>query len=560
MKRGQLLSFDAILAIVLIVFMLGAVSATSENLKAGVSEVLSWYDRTTVPETMLDVLLQSSGTPPNWDENVTALVVPGLRKPGESYVDYNRALLLFELLDRNETRLQSALTNLSLGHCFMLDMYLGVWSFRANFSWNPGAGLPTGFNVYNGSCWLSGNTYLYFDEPTLIPCEPLDVRGQAHIISDSPLCIAGDVGIDYRGSADIAVGDYPPTTDYPYLAIGGDWVVRGGTTTYVGGSVYVWGGLIGRGLGSWRWTISIAKDLVIYGNTNNTYVIDISGASLTINVGIAGYTPGNVYLQVDGTWYASNQTDVWYRLTPDGWERVSLPPRVVVPQGVIRVNGYPLSRDWVPPEPPECIAPGGGSLGLSLLEGNYTYPQQLNSSQVWNRIVYEGNFTRNPVEINASWVAFAQRNAVVSLLIYNRTMVVENSTTLLAGVLRYAVPNYALLRVEVPEEEGYLLVVVLDGSRLKALGVWRTSTVKAAVWEARGGGVVLTDYFRGTENYVEIPWSALFSESTGVGHPVMLYSYANTFSEARLVDLGDIGVLLEPMYQPLLVKLWVWDS
>lgn len=576
MRRGQLLSFDALIAVVMIIFMLGAVSATSDNLKAGITNLLGWYDRTSVPDAMLDVLLQSSGTPPNWNENVSALVVPGLRASSGQYVDYGKATTFFALLENNDSRVQGALVNMSLGHEFLLEFYLGKWTFKANFTWNPnaGGGIPPGFVVYNGSCFIRGSSTLSFPDPTIIPCDPLDVQGSLMIDADDNLCIVGTVGIEATGSVKIDVGNYPPYQSYPYLAISGDWEIYGAISTYVGGSVYVEGALIVRGQGSR--SINIAKDLIIYGDTSNPYVIDMAGASAVINVGIAGYTPGNVYVRVNGVWYASNETDVWYEKTPTGWERVQgLPPGVVLPPGVLRVSGYPLSRDWTPPTPPACLNVGGGpALTVSELIGNYTYPQELKASEAWGRVAYvNSTFIVNPSDIStvlaarndSDWVSYAERSTVMNLFTYNRTvMIIGNDTGIkLAGVLRYDIPGYAMLRVSVPEETGYVLFTVLDGGTLKALGVWRTSEgpVQAEVWQANGSGIVPVASFRGSNTSITIPWNVIFSGSAGFGKPVMLYMYSNGFTGlVTLYDEGDIGVLLTPMYGPLLVKLWVWDE
>ncbi|NJE50087.1 hypothetical protein [Thermococcus sp. 9N3] len=577
MRRGQLLSFDALLAIVIVIFMLGAVSATSDNLKSGITNLLGWYDRTSVPDTMLDVLLQSAGTPPNWNENVSALVVPGLRASSGQYVDYNKAVTFFDLLKNNDSRVENALLNLSLGRPFLLDFYLGKWSFEANFTWNPnaGGGIPPGFEVYNGSCSIRGNAQLTFDNPTILPCDPLDVRGAAHLVASSDFCIVGSVGVDTRGSITVDVGHYPPYQEYPYLAIGGDWRIIGAGTVHVAGNTYVLGALIVRGEGSR--TINIAKDLIIYGDTTNPYVIDIAGASATITVGIAGYSPGNVYVRVNGVWYASNQTGVWYKKTSTGWEKVSgTPAGIILPSTVLTVNGYPLSPDWVPPAPPECLNIGTGQpLTVSSLLGNYTYPQQLSASEAWNRVSYmNASFLVNPTNVssvlkaraNASWVSYSERNTVISMFQYNRTTTIVGNASgiILAGVLRYDIPDYAMLRVDVPAESGYVLLVAVDGGTLKAIGFWKTSpedALNAEVWESSGGNVSVVATYRGSNTSVTIPWGVIFSGPAGFGRPVMLYLYSNGFTgPVTLTDEGDIGVLMTPMYEPLLVKLWVWDE
>jgi len=358
MRRGQLLSFDALLAVVIVIFVLGAVSATSDNLKSGITSLLGWYDRTSIPDTMLDVLLKSPGTPPNWSETLSTPSVPGLRAYSGQYVDYDKALAFFSLLKNNDSAVEDALLNLSLGHPFLLDFYLGRWEFRVNFSWNPSAG-----------------------------------------------------------------------------------------------------------------------------------------------------------------------------------------------------SGQPLT--------------------VSSLRGNYTYPQQLNSSQVWNRVAYlNGSFLVNPANVSkvfaamnaSSWVSYSERNTVMSIFKYNgTTWIAGNSTGIVfGGVLRYPVPNYAFLRFVVPNESGYLLIVVVDGGSLKVLGVWKTSrasNVAGEIWGLINGTLVPLAAYQGSSVVLAVPWGDVFTSPAGAGRPVLMYLYSNGFTlPVEMIDEGDLGVLMTPMYEPLLVKLWVWDG
>ncbi|WP_099209649.1 hypothetical protein [Thermococcus henrietii] len=588
MRRGQLLSFDALLAVVIVIFMLGAVSATSDNLKSGLTNLLGWYDRTSIPDTMLDVLLKSPGSPPNWSENVSTLAVPGLRSYSGQYVDYNKAVAFFDLLKNNDSRVEKALLNLSLKHPFLLDFYLGKWTFKANFSWNPnaGGGIPPGFSVYNGSCSVAGTTNIDFTQPTIIPCDPeFFSHGSLSINSNSDICIVHEFRSVGSSHLYISSGGN--------LVVGGDWVIDGAVTTDVDGSAYIMGALVIRGEGSR--TINIKHDLYIFGETSTRPLISVTGAA-TINIGTPGCTPGtqvpgctlgNLYVNVNGVWYAANRSPItdpssWYKWTGSGWEKLdSLAPLegtvfVRGTQLVINIAGHPLSSDWTPPSSPECLNYGSGQpLTISSLEGNYTYPQQLNVSQAWNRVAYlNGSFLVNPTNVSnvfatmnaSSWVSYSERNTVMSLFKYNRTTwIVGNSKGIIfGGVLRYSIPNYALLKFVVPNETGYVLIMVVDGGNLKVLGVWKTSgtsMVMGQIWELANGTVRTVATYRGSSNSLTVPWGDVFSSPGGAGRPVLMYLYSNTFTlPVEMVDEGDIGVLLSPMYEPLLVKLWVWDE
>ncbi|AHL23128.1 hypothetical protein [Thermococcus nautili] len=598
MRRGQLLSFDALLAIVIVIFMLGAVSATSDNLKAGITNLLGWYDRTSIPDTMLDVLLQSAGTPSNWDENISALVVPGLRASSGQYVDYNKAVTFFDLLKNNDSRVQSALLNLSLGHPFLLDFYLGKWSFEANFTWNPnaGGGIPPGVVQYdcNNATKIQASAY-----PVLINCSNLLVN--YHISSFCSICTTGSVTLRTRPESEIdIIGGYYQCPNL-YLAIGGTLSVYGGAARAVKveeGSIYIKGGITLRGSANLH--ITAMYNLYVFSDGASSPILDFSGgANTTVDVGYGG--GGNLYIKVGDTWYAVTgnpaDKDNWYRWDNDHWikapEEISIKDvgagKFVVYAGSIQVidasganiqfniRGIsPPPLEWQPVVP-YCwqLGPSGPPLTVFSLEGNYIYPQQLNASQAWNRVAYlNGSFLVNPTNVssvlkaraNASWVSYSERNTVISMFQYNRTTTIVGNASgiILAGVLRYDIPDYAMLRVDVPAESGYVLLVAVDGGTLKAIGFWKTSpedALNAEVWESSGGNVSVVATYRGSNTSVTIPWGVIFSGPAGFGRPVMLYLYSNGFTgPVTLTDEGDIGVLMTPMYEPLLVKLWVWDE
>jgi len=79
MRRGQLLSLDAMLSMVIIILLLGTITTTSNALKGEITTVLGWYERANVGDNMLDILVKNPGTPDNWTEDPTNIVLLGLR-------------------------------------------------------------------------------------------------------------------------------------------------------------------------------------------------------------------------------------------------------------------------------------------------------------------------------------------------------------------------------------------------------------------------------------------------------------------------------------------------
>ncbi|ASJ16874.1 hypothetical protein A3L04_07200 [Thermococcus chitonophagus] len=568
MREGQIFSLDAFIAFTLTILLLGTISTTSDSLRDSISSLVSWYERVNIPDNMLDVLLKTPGEPSDWNKNVSKLRSIGLREENSPFISYEKALTFFDLARNNTPIVTEFLKNLSLGKPFCLEFYLGVWNFTVNFAWNPNAGGIAGnFDVYSGSCEITGSETLTFNNPTIIQCSPLDIRGSAFISSDASLCILGSV--DTYGSLTTTVGNYPPSLSgtYPYLAINGDWIITGAVTVNVGGDVYINGALIIRGQGSR--TINIARDLVIFGdNTNNPYLIDISGAA-TINIGIPNYLPGNLYLRVGNTWYASNKTGEWYEWTGDSWRRVNEPP-VISTTGNFALNiyGYPLTNTWTPPTPPPCFTSG---LPLDVFSASisYTYPQALNRSEAWGRITYSGSsFTTalNEIPKNASWIEYASRIVSVDMRKYQTEIEVNsNYTRLISGVLKYTLPLYARFHINVPNETGYALFVIMDGEKAKLLGIVKTdptSYVQAYLWTNATGDITLRKTYLGNETSVSIPWVDVFSEfSSEAGKPIEMWVYETSFKQPiYIIDDYNIGLLLDHRYELGLVKLWVWDE
>ncbi len=124
MKRsGQVLSLDAMLALIMVVVMIGTITNTSSTLQSEISSMVNWYERANIANNMLDILTKSPGNPPNWSEDIAGLRVIGLRSDKYPYaIDYNK-LQELALLKNNPLIIKSLL-NLSESRDFKLDAYL----------------------------------------------------------------------------------------------------------------------------------------------------------------------------------------------------------------------------------------------------------------------------------------------------------------------------------------------------------------------------------------------------------------------------------------------------
>ncbi|WP_297479912.1 hypothetical protein [Thermococcus sp.] len=169
MRRGQLLSLDALVALVVVIFILSAVTSASQNIESGLSSMLGWYERTNLADNMLDVLINTPGEPSNWTENLSVVRVPGLRSINGQYVDYNKITTLFDNVHSGNSTLLNALWNLSGHNNFRLTFYFVNSSISANYSFSASSILPSMSSILE-ICSLSEVKVLPNDTSIVIYC------------------------------------------------------------------------------------------------------------------------------------------------------------------------------------------------------------------------------------------------------------------------------------------------------------------------------------------------------------------------------------------------------
>jgi len=268
-RRAQLLSLDAMLSLIIMMFVFAAVINTSTTLKGEITSMIGWYERSNIADNMLDVLTKSPGDPVDWELGGD-LKVPGLRMNGEQTLDYGKVYALFSGIEGNDEKIIKALCNLSGAKDFQVAILTG-WNLDAlvNYtlereSWltvcrvkdlvnelgNPSdvpaliscpsgkvslthSGVP--YNTYTNNRFMCVNDTLYIgDNFHVNVAEYIGIAGDLQIKSDgslntSELYLEGDGTIE--SNAEIkTTGD---------LNVGGELNVKDDGRVNVGGSAYI---------------------------------------------------------------------------------------------------------------------------------------------------------------------------------------------------------------------------------------------------------------------------------------------------------------------------------
>ena len=124
-----MLSLDALISLIVMMFVFAAVVNTSTALKDEIASTLGWYERANIADNMLDVLMKSPGEPVDWELNPSSAKVVGLRDPSSIYsLSYEKIVAL----GGNPTEVVRALLNESGGRDFLLSVYIS--RFRVSIS------------------------------------------------------------------------------------------------------------------------------------------------------------------------------------------------------------------------------------------------------------------------------------------------------------------------------------------------------------------------------------------------------------------------------------------
>lgn len=175
-RRGQIFSVDALVMIVMLIFIVGAVTDTSSTLKSEIADMLGWYERVNIAENMLDVLTKSPGEPDDWYLHPENVLVVGMRDSNISYaLDYKKFLAfnssreqikdrLVELAMEKDFKIVSFVSDFNVD---IVGSYPRLYLDNVTFSRNGGnlfdiEGSPNGndfFSIESIAITRGGQTY-----------------------------------------------------------------------------------------------------------------------------------------------------------------------------------------------------------------------------------------------------------------------------------------------------------------------------------------------------------------------------------------------------------------
>ena len=462
-RKGQFLSLDALLSLVLVIMVIGIVINTNDMIKAEVSSMIGWYDRANIADNMLDVLTKSPGYPENWEDNSSSVRSVGLRSENYSYaLSYEKITALNASISMANVR--NSLVNFSRWKDFQMEFYLLTKNVSVGGSF-PGKiyidlSESRNRNIQIGEGSTGNNPF---------PATNVTLNGDSLTQRPQPYNLnPGDV-LTFINLADITVHDTVNHEDYPI--------------------------------------------------------------------------PANSYIEVHVIDRGSNFQAQWN-------------------SGELHITGQGQVR----------IIIQGNTAGSLSLTSNVIYPTNLtiptysfaliNGSPVTSNSIINSSKARSP------WIEHEKRGFVVSSLLYsNPTIISQNETkVLLEGKLKENVPEYAYLEIDVPSDEaGDITLVVLDGGTIKGVLIEKNASNSNVMGEIawRDGNRTYAKFYEGNTSSVRIPWKDIFGRfnTENGAKPVELWIYENSFSgNVVLRDLDNLGMLLEPKFEPILIKLWVWDD
>lgn len=125
MRKGQLLTIDALLSLVIVVMVIGVVMNTNDMIKAEITNLLDWYDRANIANNMLDVLTKNPGYPEDWEKNVSNVKMVGLRDKDYTFaLDYEKIVVF----NKSKDQMVDMLNQLARGKDFLFEIYISKFN------------------------------------------------------------------------------------------------------------------------------------------------------------------------------------------------------------------------------------------------------------------------------------------------------------------------------------------------------------------------------------------------------------------------------------------------
>ncbi|NJE25920.1 hypothetical protein E3E22_04650 [Thermococcus sp. MV5] len=485
-RKGQLLTIDALLSLVIVVMVVGVVLNTNDMIKAEITNLLDWYDRANIANNMLDVLTKNPGYPENWEENASGVKVVGLRDKDYSFaLDYDKIITF----NKSKDDMKDILNQLARGKDFLFEIYVSRFnvSIEGRF---PRVYLDK-VTFKNPNPPPEGVVFFIATEADANNPSSFEVSF-VEVIQD---------GVDYVNEN---VCNTPPKNGNVIFLDKGDYV-----KFVVLQDVY-----IKAERGKYQESILIPNNSVIeffMTDPQSAFHIDYGGGECPYKFKFSGI--GDVVVTVsayDNIFPILNST---YTSSRTFWE-----------------CGEPFYR-------------------LSLINGSYYSDLNLITPSM----------SRSP------WVELAERQSVISRRAYNLSAGPSAEDPLIYGFMAHRVLDGTSLLVKVPLEPGNLSLLSMLGTEVRGVFVYKNSSGLnvngTLVWYENGEPKVKGYY--GENNTIVIPFEELFGSEDTEGKIIGLWLYSlNGWSRENVTIevIPTIEYMLEPKFEPVLIRLLVWDD
>jgi len=487
-RRGQLLSIDALLSLVIVVMVVGVVMNTNDMIKAEITGLLDWYDRVNIANNVLDVLTKNPGYPEDWESNVSNVKMVGLRDNAYPFaLDYDKIIAL----NRSKDNLTSVFNQLAREKDFLFEIYvskfnvsiegrfpriyladktfkdLGPGTETVNFviSTDPNPGMdPDPFSVSYIKLWHNGRFYFNEEICSLISGNRIDLNQ----------------------------GDYMKfVIEEPIYLV----ARRAEREEYL-----------------------IPANSII-----ELYIDEEVSKGFSMNFGKGNCSPEDIRFSLTGHGALIITVSAYDNVFP------------------ILSSTYTSSRDlW---------SRGFPTYYFSLI--NTTYYTDLS--------------TINSSMISSPWVEVSERQSVVSRKIYDLSATPSAEDPLVYGFMAHRVLEGTSLVVKVPQAPGNLSLFAMLGTEVRGVFVYKNSTEFVVngtlVWYENGEPKVKG--YHGENNTIVFPFEELFGSEETEGKIIGLWLYSLNGWERSNVTIEvipTIEYMLEPKFEPVLIRLLVWDD
>jgi hypothetical protein len=503
-RKGQLLSIDALLSLVIVVMVVGVVMNTNDMIKAEITGLLDWYDRANIANNMLDVLTKNPGYPENWEEDVSSVRMVGLRDNDYPFaLDYEKILAL----NRSKEDVTSILNQLVHGKDFLFEVYVSKFNLSVSGSFPK--------------IYLNNVT---FENPRGTP-----------------------PGVNFNITKKESEN---PNRDNSWFEASYIEVRNIGGISYVNGDIC--GLLKGNNL--------------VFDEKTGFYYLK--------------------FITLDSIWIKARRGqgggENWISPSP-----LALPPGVVIE---IFINPLTQSNFKITFSPNGCpqngASPfifkftGNGNVVVSVSGYDNVFPT-LNSSYTsvrdllgagetlyWFSLI-NGTFVDDINLIKSSmasspWIEPVERTIVFPKFAYNLFSGPSAEEPLIYGFMRYNPLEGTSIRIRVNSTNyGNLTLLSKLGTEIRALFVYGNSTDLNAtlVWYENGNATLKA--YEGVNGTVTMSFEELFGSSDTTNKLIGLWLYSLegwNRSDVTIEVVPTIEYMLEPKFEDVITKLWVWDD